>query len=198
MGEFVISEKFKKRHTDKNYHQKYNRYDLSGKFGRGWTTNTNSEFLFDLEDYDKIKDYCWNEDNQGYITTKFKVDGVEYRYKLHRVIMDVDDAQTEVDHIKHNPKDNRKKKLRIVNSTENKRNRGLGKNNHSGITGVNWYEKYKKWRARIVVNKKNIHLGYFDNIEDAISIRKKAEKKYFKEHSYDSSMRDGVVDVNEY
>lgn len=112
--------------------------------------------------------------------------------------MDVDDAKIEVDHIKHNPKDNRKKKLRIVNSTENKRNRGLGKNNRSGTTGVNWYEKYQKWRARIVVNKKDIHLGYFDNIENAISVRKKAEKRYYKEHSYDSSMKDSVEDVDEY
>ena len=39
--------------------KKYNTYDLTGEYGIGWTSNTNEEFYFDLEDYDKIKEYCW-------------------------------------------------------------------------------------------------------------------------------------------
>lgn len=38
-----------------------NQYDLSGEYGVGWTSNTNKEFYFDLEDYDKIKEYTWYE-----------------------------------------------------------------------------------------------------------------------------------------
>ena len=47
--------------------KKYNKYNLNGEYGIGWTSNTNEEFYFDLEDYDKIKDYCWFLDNRGYI-----------------------------------------------------------------------------------------------------------------------------------
>ena len=32
-------------------HKKYNQYDLSGEYGIGWTSNTNEEFYFDLEDF---------------------------------------------------------------------------------------------------------------------------------------------------
>lgn len=184
-----MNEKFLKRHTNKNYHLKYNKYDLSGAFGVGWTTNTNKEFWFDLEDYDKIKDYCWNEDNHGYITTRFKINNQNIRYKMHRLIMDVDDKTIEVDHKKHNVKDNRKQNLRIVNSVNNKRNRRLGKNNNSGVTGVSWDEPRKKWRVRIVVNKKDVSLGYFDNFDDAVKTRKDAEEKYFGAYSYDNSMK---------
>ena len=56
---------FVSRHTDSRFNVKYNKYDLLGSFGVGWTTNTNKEFWFDLEDYDKIKDYCWAENNNG-------------------------------------------------------------------------------------------------------------------------------------
>ena len=51
--------------------KKYNKYDLSGEYGIGWTSNTNQEFYFDLEDYDKIKDYCWiyNKGIQPYNTS---------------------------------------------------------------------------------------------------------------------------------
>ena len=38
--------------------KKYNTYDLSGEYGIGYTTK-GEKFLFDLEDYEKIKDYCW-------------------------------------------------------------------------------------------------------------------------------------------
>ena len=41
--------------------RRYNVYDLSGEYGIGWTRNTNREFYFDIDDYDKIKDYCWRE-----------------------------------------------------------------------------------------------------------------------------------------
>lgn len=32
-----------------------------------------------------------------------------------------------------------------------------------------------------MVDRKNIHLGHFDNIEEAVKVRKEAELKYFKE-----------------
>ena len=37
--------------------KKYNSYDLSGEYGIGYTSK-GKKFYFDLEDYDKIKDYC--------------------------------------------------------------------------------------------------------------------------------------------
>ena len=41
--------------------KRYNRYDLSGEYGIGWTSNTNKEFYFDLDRYDDIKHICWLE-----------------------------------------------------------------------------------------------------------------------------------------
>ena len=56
--------------------------------------------------------------------------------------------------------------------------RRIQKNNTSGVRGVQWYEPSKKWRAVIGVNKKTIHLGYFENKKDAVAARKAAEEKY--------------------
>ena len=49
--------------------KKYNTYNLSGEYGIGYTTK-GEEFYFDLEDYDKIKDYCWYIDENGYVQIK--------------------------------------------------------------------------------------------------------------------------------
>ena len=62
--------------------RKTNRYDLSGDVGIGWTSNTNRQFYFDLNDYELIKDYSWHEcvmpdgycvlrARKGYSHTKF-------------------------------------------------------------------------------------------------------------------------------
>ena len=56
----------------------------------------------------------------------------------------------------------------------------LHKNNTSGHKGVSWVASRKKWRAYIGFKGKQITLGYFDNKEDAITARKKAEEKYHK------------------
>lgn len=42
-----------------------------------------------------------------------------------------------------------------------------------------WEKDRNKWSAQIVVNYHNIRLGSFENKEDAIIARLKAEYKYF-------------------
>lgn len=51
----------------KKLRKKVNNYDLSGDFGIGFT-HKGEEFWFDCEDYDKIKDWCWYIDRDGYVT----------------------------------------------------------------------------------------------------------------------------------
>ena len=53
----------------------------------------------------------------------------------------------------------------------------MRRDNTSGYPGVCWVSKREKWQAKIDVNNKRIHLGLFDQKEDAIEARKKAEKK---------------------
>jgi len=47
----------------------------------------------------------------------------------------------------------------------------------SGMTGVCWREKNKKWRAYIRIQRVLIHLGYFTELEDAKIARRKAETR---------------------
>lgn len=75
--------------------KKYNRYDLSGDFGIGYTSNTNVEFYFDKSDYDLIKDYCWFENDQGYIATN---QNKQHIMRLYRLIMGFPDNK-DIDHM---------------------------------------------------------------------------------------------------
>ena len=165
--------------------KKYNGYDLSGEFGIGYTTK-GEEFWFDLEDYDKIKDYCWSKNGRGYIiSTDNKT---RKTVLLHRIITDCPENLIP-DHIhgKDTRYDNRKENLRIVTTQQNSMNSALYKNSTSGVTGVTWHKRDNVWQARIKVGYKYIHLGYFDNFENAVKARKEAEDKYFGEYSYDNS-----------
>lgn len=94
-----------------------------------------------------------------------------------------------VDHKTHpdypNPiVDNRKSNLRITTPLNNSRNKCKTKANTSGVTGVCWNKRNQKWHAQIGVNLKTIHLGYFNDFNDAVKARKEAEEKYFKEFQY--------------
>lgn len=52
--------------------------------------------------------------------------------------------------------------------------------NTSGYTGVIWNKARGVYQARIQLHGKGKHLGSFDNIEEAVKVRKEAEKLYFK------------------
>ena len=172
----------------KEANKRFNTYDITGKYGIGYTLKE-EPFFFDLEDYDKIKDYCWHKSNKGYIVSK----GNKI-ILLHRLILDLKSFNYDNmgDHINGNRVDDRKENLRIVNATQNNINRMIQPTNTSGATGVLWDKSRNKWVARIKIYNKNIYLGRFDNFEDALSVRKIAEVKYFGEYSFDSSRATNV------
>lgn len=84
----------------------------------------------------------------------------------------------QVDHINHDPSDNRVENLRLVAAQDNQKNMKRSSSNTSGVTGVYWDSKLWKWTARIGVDGVCKYLGVFSTKEDAIAARTKAEKEY--------------------
>ncbi len=156
--------------------KKFNKYDLeTHEYGVG-TMNDGNEFFFDKEDFHKIKDICWHL-QKGYIVGL--QDGA--RVRMHRLLMNAS-ANSVVDHVNHDKRDNRKFNLRVCEQNQNAKNRRINKNNVSGCTGVYYCNRDKKWCASIKVNYKKLSLGRFNKKEDAIDARKKAEPIYFGEY----------------
>lgn len=83
----------------------------------------------------------------------------------------------EVDHIDHNPVNNKWENLRIVTHQTNGKNQKRYSNSSTGITGIR-QRKNGKWRARICHKGIQIDLGTYSNIDDAIQARKTAESYY--------------------
>lgn len=103
--------------------------------------------------------------------------------KLHRYIMIINNSNLVVDHINRNPLDNRKSNLRICSYKENGFNKSIRVDNTSGIPGVSFHKINKKWRAKIKYNNLTIHLGYFEDINEALINRIVAEEILFGEYS---------------
>lgn len=157
--------------------KKYNLYDISGEYGIGWTSNTNKEFYFDLEDYDKIKDLCWVEsvDNGVHRLIAYNPK-TKKRIRMHVLL-----GYKNFDHIDKNELNNLHNNFRECTHQQNDFNRGLYSNNTSGVTGVCWHKQCQKWKAAIMIDGKTIHLGVFDDKNEAIRKRLMAEIKYFGE-----------------
>lgn len=51
--------------------------------------------------------------------------------------------------------------------------------NKSGLKGIYWDEKRRKWQAYINCKGVRINLGRYSNKEEAVKVRKEAELKYF-------------------
>lgn len=161
--------------------KKYNKYDLETyDYGVGYTLK-NEPFYFDKEDYEKIKDYCWYIDNNGYVANKTDSNIVF----MHRLVMNLSQEDAlQIDHIYHNKNDNRKKYLRLVSPSQNHMNKTLQSNNTSGVKGVYYYKALNKWGVEIGYNCTRKRLGLYNTLEEAKKVRQEAEEKYFGEYNY--------------
>lgn len=124
--------------------------------------------LVDEEDFEYLNQFKWHFDGlYGAKKSPKKI-------YMHRLLMNSPKGM-EIDHINQNKLDNRKSNLRVVNRSLNMFNVGLRKTNTSGHKGIGWNKNKNKWHAKIMIDYKNINLGYFSNIKDAINARKNAE-----------------------
>jgi len=116
-----------------------------------------------------------NIDGHGYRRFMYK----RKKYRVHRVIwlMEYGYMPKAIDHINRNRLDNRLENLREVSKKDNAKNMSLNSKNKFGISGIS-KTKTGKYRSYITVNYKQISLGYYKNINDAISARINALKKY--------------------
>jgi hypothetical protein len=127
----------------------------------------------------KIDDPCGCLKSRGYYVT-----GIKGKYYLnHRLIyalfnnLDLDQLPPLIDHIDRCKINNKISNLREATCNLNSANRKIQENNTSGVRGVNWCKRDKKWYARIRINGKKKHLGCFDCLEEA----KKVYNIKFKE-----------------
>jgi hypothetical protein len=72
---------------------------------------------------------------------------------------------------------------RWTTQKEQLRNQRPSQRNASGVRGVSWSNRKKKYRAYINVDNRRFELGYYDSQVDAVYARKQAEKKLWKESS---------------
>lgn len=84
----------------------------------------------------------------------------------------------QIDHVNGNRLDNRICNLRDATHAENQRNSKRPKSNTSGIKGVYWDKRSKKWGAHIRFGNKMLNLGRFSEKEDAAAAYKLAALKY--------------------
>lgn len=102
-------------------------------------------------------------------------------FQAHRIVWAMHYGEwpnADIDHINHVKTDNRIANLRTVPQQENTKNRSMMTNNTSKVMGVAWNKQSEAWCARIGVNYKQVHLGLFSTLEEAVVARKAAEIKY--------------------
>jgi hypothetical protein len=105
-------------------------------------------------------------------------------FKIHRLVLitfegkSKDENQKCVDHIDNDRTNNCLFNLRWVTHQQNNFNASMQKNNTSGVKGVYFDKTRNKWRAYIT-NKNKLHLGLFDNIEDAKIARQNKAQELF-------------------
>lgn len=87
----------------------------------------------------------------------------------------------DIDHINGDKDDNRLFNLRSANRNQNQANIRAPKTNKLGIKGVCKVKDRNLFSAKIVVNGRRKHLGYFKNVENAAEVYAAAAKRYFGE-----------------
>ncbi|MBO5565363.1 MAG: HNH endonuclease, partial [Lachnospiraceae bacterium] len=128
-------------------------YRFEGDTGIG-TLPDGTRFLFDADQFDRIRDTKWYRNYRKPGSRKLYLIDRKGNY-LHRVITGCPEGY-EVDHISLDTLDNRSCNLRIVTHQQNQINHSLQRNNSSGVSGVDFYPRNEKYRARIKVSQQEI------------------------------------------
>lgn len=135
--------------------------------------------MVDDEDFERLNCYSWSALWSPFTKSFYarrvvpQENGKQRAILMHRDVLGLGPSdKIWVDHRNHDTLDNQRNNLRKATSSQNTMNstRRRG-NNTSGFKGVSLRKKTGKWQAFINIDKKRVHLGFFDTAEEAYRIR---------------------------
>jgi len=92
-----------------------------------------------------------------------KIDGKLYYVSriIYYMVNKIDPAEIEVDHQDQNSLNNNADNLQLGTRLAQCTNRGIFSSNSSGLIGVSWYKRTKKWRVNLMHKGVNVLNSYF-------------------------------------
>ena len=139
-----------------------------------------SSTMVDAEGYHGLLAYNWFRCGQYVAGRLAGMKGRRGQVKLHRLIMNAPSG-VDVDHINHDPLDNRRSNLRLCTRSQNICNRRMPRGPNTPYRGVSRRQDCKSWRAQIKADGRNIHLGNFHTPEEAARAYDAAARHYYGE-----------------
>lgn len=135
------------------------------------------KFLFDEKYLNDAINFRWVLSN-GYAKATI---GKNKKVFFHHLIMGKPQKGLVIDHINRNRLDNRKENLRIVTPIVNRRNTTAKNNSGVDVQGIHLLKlkKIPKYKVYFTIEGKSKTIGYCDSLEEAIKIRKHAERLYW-------------------
>lgn len=154
------------------------------------TTKRSEKILVDESDYDSVKNYSWNTNATGYAYAYVKGSGRKERktVTMHRLLMNPKNG-LRVDHINRNKLDNRRSNLRICTNSQNAGN-SIGYSKKTKFKGLDLLPT-GRWRARINIDGKSIHLGVAATEQEAASMYDEAAVKHYGKFALTNNMIGG-------
>ena len=141
----------------------------------------NTFALVDDEDFDSLSRHKWSASkpqNVIYAIRSVIHGGKRTTVRMHSEILS--GTGKAIDHIDGNGLNNTKANLRFCSNSQNLMNIKAGRGT-SKLKGVSWHKRSGMWRATIVVNKRQISLGYFHCEQEAGRAYDDAAVFYFGE-----------------
>ena len=129
------------------------------------------------QDYNLVARFNWFLTGNGYAFRWLPRNGSKTKHSImmHRFILRAQSDQ-EIDHINKNKLDNTRENIRFASRGQNQQN-VIRHNGSSQFKGVRKY--YRKWTARITVEKHEINLGSFDSEQLAAIAYNDAARKFY-------------------
>ena len=138
--------------------------------------------IIDLDDVERCKRFKWGMYSNGYFYGNINK---TLRIRLHRFILGLDswDKTNEVDHIDRNKSNNRKSNLRIVNHSDNNKNKDKYYSKVVNINNDNVYfnKRYNSYYGRYGFQDTTYTTKYYKNREDALEEINKIKNKLIRE-----------------
>jgi hypothetical protein len=123
----------------------------------------------------RVGNVAGSHDSDGYL--QVRVDGK--RYLAHRLVFLYHHGympEHEVDHIDRSRSNNRIENLREVSRSCNARNSTQRSQTSSGVKGLTWNKRDKKWFVQIAVHGTVKYLGIYSDFTEAVAHRLAAEQ----------------------